>query len=97
MAAPDFTKTGIYTLLESKEIRSKSYFGAALPLRLRDATLHRQSMPTDWVANHLFVALKKSMNELVRREAGQTYVYCGTPKSGKSAAGAAIIKMALDK
>jgi hypothetical protein len=95
MAAPDFTNTGISTLLENKVI--KSYFGATLPLRLSDATLYRQSMPKDWVANHIFVALKKSMNELVRLEAGQTYVYCGKPKSRKSAAGAAIIKMALDK
>jgi hypothetical protein len=40
--------------------------------------------------------LKESVNEQAVFENGQTYVYCGKPNSGKSAAGAAIIEMALD-
>jgi hypothetical protein len=91
----DFTNTGLYTLLEERVVRF--YFETTLPLKLRDATLHRQSMPPEWVANRLFAALKESVNNLARVESGQMYVYCGEPKSGKSAAGAAIIEMALDK
>jgi hypothetical protein len=44
-----------------------------------------------------FCSLKESVNTFARVESGQTYVYCGKPKSGKSAAGAATIEMALDK
>jgi hypothetical protein len=90
MAAPGFTHTGIYILLE------RLYYEATLPLKLRDATLHRKSMPTHWVANHLFVALKESVNTLASIENGQMCVYYGKPKRGKSAAGAATIEMALD-
>jgi hypothetical protein len=54
MAVPDFTNTGLYTLLENRVIRF--YFETTLPLKLRDATLHRQSMPPEWVVNRLFVA-----------------------------------------
>jgi hypothetical protein len=68
-------------MLEDEVI--KLYYEATLPLKLRDATLHRKSMPTHWVVNHLFVALKESINTLASIENGQMYVYCGQPTSGR--------------
>ena len=96
----DLTNTAVYAaayaLLKTKALEMAA-FETTLPSKLRNPCIYKQMMPADWVANDLFAALKEAVDDRAMVESGQMYVYCGKEGSGKSAAGAAIIDVMLDK